>query len=367
MSGKGGSSKIPSVGQQLDASQAYGLLTQQANMVDQVTPWGTVTYTPTAYTETRRPWGHNEVSIEKTPSQWQATTTLTPQAQSAFDSYLGGLAGLGQMVQGQSGRVGDALSQPLSAAPTVADLPALYNGDWSSLPGLTGLSTEGLPELTDRGNMPTVDEGSRDSMLNSLMALQAPQVAQDRSALATKLANQGVSAGSQAYTSAMRDLEDQVARNRLSAVTTAADQARSDATFNLQSRNQADQYDLARRNLLFGERQAVSSDEQARRAQLFGEESQKQSLSDSRRANEWNLLAGQQAAEYSRRQQPLSELLSMLSSIGGGIQSPSAWGASVPQMAAPSAQVAVPQQQTNPWLSAGTGILGSLATAAAIY
>lgn len=307
-------------------------------MVNQTTPWGTVTYTPTAYETVRLPWGKNESDTKTVASAWQANTQLTPEAQGLFNSYMSGLTGLANSAEAQRGRVESMISTPWQLpgqAPTAADLPAMYNGNWSSMPALNGLSTAGLPALTDRGNMPTVDEGSRDNMLKALMAQQAPQIEQDRSALATRLANQGVTAGSQAYTSAMRDFEDQVARNRLGAVTTAADQARADATFNLQSRGQADQYDMARRALLFGENQAVSNDEMARRSQLFGEEAQKQSMSDSRRANEWNIAdaaRGRQVNEsLMQRQVPLNEYMSLIQALTGGTQSPTSSLAPVPQ------------------------------------
>lgn len=310
---KGGSAKTPSAGQLAAGQNAYSvydsLLQQQANMVNQTTPWGTVTYTPTAYETVRLPWGKNESDTKTVASAWQANTQLTPEAQGLLNSYMSGLTGLANSAEAQRGRVEGMLSSPWQMpgqAPTVADLPAMYNGNFSGLPG-----------LTDRGNMPMVDEGSRDNMLKALMALQDPQIAQDRSALATRLANQGVTAGSQAYTSAMRDLEDQVARNRLSAVTTAADQARADATFNLASRGQADQYDLARRGL------------------LFGEEAQKQAMSDSRRANEWNIAdaaRGRQINEsLMQRQVPLSEYMSLVQALTGGTQSPTSSLAPVPQ------------------------------------
>lgn len=321
--GKGSSAKAPSAGQIASGQNAYSvydaLLQQQANMVDQTTPFGTIKYTPTSYETMRLPWGKNAYDTKQVAKTWSAQTSLTPEAQGLLDSYMGGLTGLGQTAQQQQGRVQQLLASPWELpgnAPSTSDLPAMYNGNWAGLPGIR--------QLDAGGNMPTVDEGSRDNMLRDLMAFQQPQIERDRGALATKLANQGVSAGSDAYRSANRDYEDQVARNRLGAVTTAADQARQDAAFNLASRGQQ-----------FGEQQAVSNFDLARRGQMFGEESQKQGMSDSRRSNEWNIAdaARQRVLSESlmKRQVPLDEYMRLISAMTGGMQLPGSAAAATPQ------------------------------------
>ncbi len=328
MGGKGGGEKPPTIGQSQQVNTYNAALQQQANMVDQVTPFGTVKYAPAAYDTFRVPWGHNEVEMKTAPTAWSASTTLNPQTQALLDSYMKSLQGMSDMAVSQQGRVSGLLSTPLAlpdGRPTTGDLPAAYEGKF------------------DFGDMPTIDEGARDNMLKSLMAFQQPQVEQDRASLATKLANQGVSAGSDAYRNSFRGLEDQVARNRLGAVTTAADQARADQALNLQSRGQ-----------------------------MFGEEADRMTLSDARRTSEWNLMDASRRRELEEllmlRNQPLQELLALTGAAGGGIQMPGSAAAAVPQT-----QIQNPTYYTNTSpdrsgqaMQAGTSVLSSAAMAAAV-
>ena len=283
--GKGASAqKAPSMGQQLSGQNAYSvydtLLGLQASNVNQTTPFGTSTYTPTKYENINFPSKSGPGAVKTLPSQYSATTTFSPEMQQVYDQYIGGLQGLGQAAnQGIASNAG-SLGSPL---------------DLSSL----GAAPSG------------VNAADRQSAIDQLMAFQAPQTQQDREALDSQLANQGVTAGSTAYGNAHQSLEDQIARNRLGAVQAGQDYA----TQNFQTAEQA-------------------------RTQKLNE-----------------LLSG--------RSVPLNEIMAMQGAVGGGIQQPLTGAAPVPaaQVSTPSYQYVPQPAQSNQGLSALVGLAQAGATA----
>lgn len=80
---------------------------QNLNMVDQVNPWGTVDYSQNGSTRFKDSFG-NWVEV---PTFTQKTT-FTPQQQAIFDASQGAQTNLANIAQEQSSRVQDALSDP---------------------------------------------------------------------------------------------------------------------------------------------------------------------------------------------------------------------------------------------------------------
>lgn len=194
---------------QLKATSAYdvysGLLGLQASNVNQKTPFGTTTYTPTAYEKIQLPKGP-----EKTiASQYKAETTLTPEMQALLDSYVGGLSNLGQAAQSGAAAGVGKFGQPLDLSASLGAVP------------------QGVSE-TDRA-----------SAIDALMKFQEPQTQADRAALEAQMASQGITTGSAAYGGARQALEDQVARNRLGAVQAGQEFAQQNYGTAMQSRQQA--------------------------------------------------------------------------------------------------------------------------------
>lgn len=156
-----------------------------ANRVNQVTPYGNLTYT-------------------QNPGQgpdggWTATQTLSPAQQQLLDQQNKTSIGLSQLADRGLGYVGSALSNNITAD----DLPAdMVNA------GQTGQ--------------------------DALMARFQPQIDQSRKALETQLANQGITLGSEAYDNAMRtqgqsenDLRMQAALNGINVGQNAQNQQMS--------------------------------------------------------------------------------------------------------------------------------------------
>lgn len=146
-----------------------------ANRVNQVTPYGNLTYS-------RDPNG-------ATPDDgWTATQTLSPVQQQLLDQQNKTSLGLSGLTDRGLGFVNDALSNTINKDSLPADM---VNA------GQTGQ--------------------------DALMARFQPQIDQSRSALETRLANQGIGVGSEAYDNSMRvqqqgenDLRSQAALNGIS-------------------------------------------------------------------------------------------------------------------------------------------------------
>lgn len=146
-----------------------------ANRVNQITPYGNLTYT------------HDPNAA--TPDQgWTSTQTLSPAQQQLLDQQNRTSLGLSGLADRGLGYVSDALSHNITAA----DLPAnMVN------PGQTGQ--------------------------DALMARFQPMIDQQHKSLDSQLANQGIMQGSEAYNNAMRvqnqsenDLRSQAALNGIS-------------------------------------------------------------------------------------------------------------------------------------------------------
>ena len=131
-----------------------------ANRVNQVTPYGSLTYTPS-----------NPADKD---SQWTATTSLSPTGQQLLDSQNAISLGLGQLGQTGLGYVQDTLNRPF---------------DWSAVP------------------QAPVNPGT--TAQQAIMARLQPQITQQNDAFAQQMANQGIAPGTQAYENAHRSLAQQ--------------------------------------------------------------------------------------------------------------------------------------------------------------
>lgn len=151
----------------LDAARAQ----TAANRVNQVTPYGSLTYTQNP--------GYGP------DGGWTATQSLAPAQQQLLDQQNKTSLGLAGIADQGLGYVKDALNNNI----TEADLPA---------------------------NMVNAGQTGQDA----LMARYQPQIDQSHKALEAQLANQGITLGSEAYDNAMRvqnqsenDLRSQAALN----------------------------------------------------------------------------------------------------------------------------------------------------------
>lgn len=162
--GKGGGGSAPSTPDPQATAQAQAAANKEAvresakvNQINQVTPYGSLTYTGDIGSPDRT-----------------ATVALSPEQQQMLE--LQNQAGLqyGQIGNQQLGAVSDRLSQPL---------------DYSAL-----------------GAAPQANEATRQNVADSLYARLNPQLDRARQQREAQLATQGIPLGSQAYSSAQDDL-----------------------------------------------------------------------------------------------------------------------------------------------------------------
>ena len=139
-----------------------------ANRIAQYTPYGSLTY-------------ERDPNAATPDDGWSQYTTLSPSGQRLFDIQQGVSEGLGNLSTQGLGYVQNTLNRPFDWA----GVPQVYTPDFSSLgqapvnPGMTGQ--------------------------NAILARLNPTLDRQREMLQTQLANQGISAGSDAYTASMRD------------------------------------------------------------------------------------------------------------------------------------------------------------------
>lgn len=150
---------------QAAADKETAITQGQLNQVNQVGPYGDLTYSERGTT------------AEGTP-QYTATTTLSPDGQRQLD--LTNRAGItyGETANNQLDQLRGRLSDPL---------------DFSTL-----------------GAAPAVDEATRQSVRDSTLARLQPTIDRDREAMESSLANQGINLGSEAYADATRQFDNRL-------------------------------------------------------------------------------------------------------------------------------------------------------------
>lgn len=161
--------------------------TASANRVNQTNPYGSITYSQTPT--------YDASGTLNPDAGWNMNTTLSPTQQRQFDVNNQINEQLGGVAQQGLGYVQSALDKPLGAA--------------------NALSTSaGDPQL--------LQQNVQNALYKNATQYLDPQFAQQDTALESKLANQGITRGSEAYNSAML--------NQGNAKQQAYDSARNSAT-----------------------------------------------------------------------------------------------------------------------------------------
>lgn len=161
----------------IDTAQAQAYL----NQVNQSTPFGSLTYTPTGQT--------NPQGIP----QMQANVTLSPQQQAIANLEQGNTQALLGAAGPEINRINNLISTPF--------------------------------DLSSVGQAPTADANARQQATNAYYGLETanldPMYAEKQRALNTQLANQGFVQGDQGYTTAQGDLHRQQALDYQNAMNNA--------------------------------------------------------------------------------------------------------------------------------------------------
>lgn len=166
------------------AQQQANIGTASANSViqnaNQYGPWGSRVFNQI---------GTQMVNGQEVP-RWEQIDTLSPEQQRLFNQQMQlGSAG-NELALGQMGRLSNILNQPIN----MSGLPQA-----AGTPSLARLGAG--PQLARMGNQDY--EQSRQRVEQAMLSRIAPQQQQDRSALSTRLRNQGLVEGSEAFNRAM--------------------------------------------------------------------------------------------------------------------------------------------------------------------
>lgn len=132
-----------------------------------------------------------------------ATTTLSPEQQHLYDQNTKISGDLNDLAIQGIGYVGDAVSNPITAqsigGPGLATGLARTNFDPTADP--TTLGIKGQYDFSNVGAMPSSSDftADRDRITDAYMQRLQPYLDKQRAAMDTKLANQGITHGSEAY------------------------------------------------------------------------------------------------------------------------------------------------------------------------
>lgn len=221
------------------------------NSTNQVTPFGNLSYT----------------QIGKWPDgtpRFQATTTLSPQMQSLFNTGMQTQQQIGGVANNLAGQLGNNLVNP-----TQPQYQNFANG-----PNLATSFNSGGQIQSRLGND---DYGAqRDEVENALMGRLNRSYDADRASLEQRLANQGISQGSEAYSNAMRDFNTGLAEARTSAVLGAGQEQNRLQQLALNSGNFANQAQAQQ----FGQNQSLAGFGNAAQQQMFDNRNQTTGLNN---------------------------------------------------------------------------------------
>ncbi|WP_331374925.1 tail fiber domain-containing protein [Sinorhizobium chiapasense] len=290
--------------------------------VNQVTPDGSLTYSYTTQKWTD-PLSGNVYDLPVAT----ATQALSPMQKKIKDENDAASLNLATLATSQSSRLNNLLGKPMdiSKAPAAGDPSKLQLPQYQQFSGGPELATS----VGDAGNITRSYETDFDTPKyeNALMARLNPQLERDRSALETRLANQGLQPGSEAYNRAIDEANRTSNDARIAAVLNAgqeqtrlANLANQKAGF--ENAAQAQAYAQALQNADFGNNakqqmhqnsQSATAANNALKDQSFNAEQARINAQNTARANYLN-------EQYASRNQPINEISALLA--GGQVTSP---------------------------------------------
>lgn len=211
---------------QADSSKEVTNMQTYANRPTQNTPFGSVTWDTSATTD---PATGQQVT------QWTQNYNLTPEAQQALNSQLAVQQGRSDLAESFMGRVEDAYSKPFNwdAVPQAGSLvntpgfdrlgpaPELQKSvsQGNSLERRQGINpVQDRVNLNDNAALQGGTGADRMRIEDQLFDRMRPEHQRQQSGLETRLANMGLTMGSEAYNREMQRLGDQQSRERFNAL-----------------------------------------------------------------------------------------------------------------------------------------------------
>lgn len=239
------SSDAPASPDYTGAAQAQGQSSREltninnyANRPTQNNPMGSVSWEVTPFVDP---------ATGQTVSAWTQNTALTPEAQAAFDSQLAMQRGRTDLANGLMPQAAAAINNPIDysqfssmgTTPTASNFQNLGPAQQMQTAFESRYDLPGQFKAENLPAMPTFDRGFIDSQLNEALNYMRPDQERSAASLETKLTNQGLTRGSEAYNNAYRQLMDQQSRDKYNALTTAYNQGNQMFNNQLAANNQA--------------------------------------------------------------------------------------------------------------------------------
>lgn len=316
-----GKSSAPSTPDYMGATQLQGQISQEnlntqnyANRPSVYTPFGSQTWSTQAQTDP---------ATGQTVTGWQQNVSLNPTLQSALDSQMTLQAGRSDLANNFMGRVADEYGKPIdysslpaltsanapsslqtrmtdytpglnsSVSSNAANLQSGFNmaGPTTSINGMTGDVQRGL-NTANNPALPQFDSSYRDTVANQLMQKMQPVHDYQTRQLETRLANQGLRAGSDAYNRAATQLGQQQALERYNALDQAGGEAQRLYNMQMGARQQAFNEDVGSGN--FANQATQQAYNQNLGAFNFGNQAQQQAYGQAMGLANLNNQANQQ-------------------------------------------------------------------------
>ncbi|MEY9782269.1 tail fiber domain-containing protein [Sinorhizobium fredii] len=330
----GSAPKSPDPQETASAQTATNIGTSVANNVmgnvNQVTPDGNLTYTYTTQ-KWKDPLSGKEYDLQ-VPT---ATQTLSADQQAIKDQTDAAELNMASLANNQSGKLNDLLGKPMdmSKAPAAGNAGAIGLPQYQQFQGgpklQSGLANYGnvqssiagagdiQRQVADSGNIQTSlgDAGDitrsyetdfsadRQRVEDALMSRLNPQLDRDRAALETRLVNQGLQPGSEAYNRAIDEANRSSTDARLGAILNAGQEqsrlaglANQSATFQNSAQQQA-------YNQQLGSGQFAN----AAQAQQYGQNANNMQMGNAAQAQQFSQNQAQQQANNAAQQQKFSQ------------------------------------------------------------
>ena len=260
------------------------------NNVNQVTPNGTLNYSPTGSYQWTDPSTYQTYTIPT----FTATQTLSPTQQNIQNLGDAAQTNLAGLAANQSGFLANYMAQPFN----LNGAPMAGSATWLSQPSATMDFGDAGPITRDYEDF----AGERNRVEAGLMERLNPQLAMERQRYEQQLADQGIRYGSPAYTNAMDNYNRQANDARLGVIGKAGEE-------------QQRMSDMAAQRAGFqNAAQQQAYGQLAGRAQFYNAAAAQRLQQGQSMFNAWNAQRDQWVKEQTMlRNQPINEITALLS------------------------------------------------------
>ena len=353
---------------QAGANRDTAITQMDLNSVNQINPWGSVTYDRTG----SQSFVDSQGRTVETPTYTQ-TTSFTPETQAIFDSYMGTMGNLSSLAQQQSARLGETLGNgvDMSGAPALSgsagqvgrigngydaqfgrEIGGSFDSNFSGHIG-NGYSSQLGPGYA--ASYAGADDFSADRQRyeDALWQRTAGDRAQSEAQMRATLANKGITEGSAAWNAEMERMGRQNTDARLATILAGGEEqarmvglARDAAEFGNSALLQQGQFtnQSALAQAQFGSQQQAAGNASSLAAAQYGATAQEAqndaALAARQNANQANLTNAQfgnsardqyLGESMALRNQTLNEMGGLFGMGGSSLQSPGTYSGGTPQ------------------------------------